>query len=64
MYEDDYEFTDSFNELDELDYLDVEANSDDDMITEAEGKGGSTGEIITVIAIVLLFMLSICPAIV
>lgn len=63
MYEDDYEFTDSFNEVDELDYLDVEANSDD-MITEAEGKGGSTGEIITVIAIVLLFMLGICPAIV
>lgn len=63
MYEDDYEFTDSFNEVDELDYLDVEANSDD-MITEAEGKGASTGEIITVIAIVLLFMLGICPAIV
>lgn len=63
MYEDDYEFTDSFNELDELDYLDVEANSDD-MITEAEGKGSSIGEIITVIAIVLLFMLGICPAIV
>lgn len=63
MYEDDYEFTDSFNEVDELDYLDAEANSDD-MITEAEGKGASTGEIITVIAIVLLFMLGICPAIV
>lgn len=63
MYEDDYEFTDSFNEVDELDYLDAEVNSDD-MITEAEGKGGSTGEIITVIAIVLLFMLGICPAIV
>nr|DAS85469.1 MAG TPA: hypothetical protein [Crassvirales sp.] len=63
MYEDDYEFTDSFNEVDELDYLDAEVNSDD-MIAEAEGKGASTGEIITVIAIVLLFMLGICPAIV
>lgn len=63
MYEDDYEFADSFNEVDELDYLDVDVNSDD-TITEGEGKGGSTGEIITVIAIVLLFMLGICPAIV